>query len=80
MTGTKWGPAQGKALSLYTIPEAMERFQKGTYPDWPLKDPTGSWKSQTLIFAPNQYTEAADSYGWIRWKLEEAEEKGDPLR
>jgi hypothetical protein len=28
------------------------------------------------IFAPNQWTEAADLCGWRREKLEEAEEKG----
>jgi hypothetical protein len=31
------------------------------------------------MFVPNQWTEAAYSYGWIREKLEEAEEKGNPL-
>ena len=31
------------------------------------------------IFAPNQWTEAADLCGWIREKLEEAEEEGDPV-
>jgi hypothetical protein len=31
------------------------------------------------IFAPNQRTEAADPCGWIREKLEEAEEEGDPV-
>ena len=41
--------------------------QKETYYDClPLKDPTSSWKSQIQIFAPNQWTEAADSCGWIR--------------
>jgi hypothetical protein len=32
------------------------------------------------IFAPNQWTEAAKLCGWIREKLEEAEEEGDPVR
>jgi hypothetical protein len=31
------------------------------------------------IFTPNQWTEAADPCGWIREKLEEAEEKNDPV-
>jgi hypothetical protein len=31
------------------------------------------------IFAPKQWTEAAYSCGWIRGKLEEAEEEGDPV-
>ena len=31
------------------------------------------------IFAPNQWTEAADSHGWIRGKLEEWEQEGDPV-
>jgi hypothetical protein len=30
------------------------------------------------IFAPKHWTEAADPDGWIREKLEEAEEEGDP--
>jgi hypothetical protein len=30
------------------------------------------------IFAPNQWTEAADPCCWIREKLKEAEEMGDP--
>jgi hypothetical protein len=30
-------------------------------------------------FAPNQWTEAADPCGWIREKLEEAEEEGNPV-
>jgi hypothetical protein len=31
------------------------------------------------IFAPNQWTEAADPCGRIREKLEEAEDEGDPV-
>jgi hypothetical protein len=31
------------------------------------------------IFERNQWTEAADSYFWIREKLEDAEEEGDPV-
>jgi hypothetical protein len=31
------------------------------------------------IFTPNQCTEGADPCGWIRKKLEEAEEHGDPI-
>jgi hypothetical protein len=31
------------------------------------------------IFIPNQWTEAADPYGGIREKLEEAEEEGNPV-
>jgi hypothetical protein len=42
-----------------------------------MKDPASSWKSQLQIFAPNQWTEAADPCGWIRGKLEEAEGEGD---
>jgi hypothetical protein len=36
------------------------------------------WKSMQ-IFASNQWAEAAETCGWIREKLEEAEEKGDPV-
>jgi hypothetical protein len=32
------------------------------------------------IFVPNQWTEAADSCGCIRKRLEEAEKEGDPVR
>ena len=32
---------------------------------------------QMQIFAPNQWTEAADPCGWIRGKVEEAEEEGN---
>jgi len=44
---------------------------------------TALWKtqqaeSQMQIFAPNKWTEAADPCGWIREKLEEAEE-GNPV-
>ena len=62
------------------ITDAMEHSQKGTYHDCPPKDPTNSWKSQMQIFTPNQWTEAVDPCGWIREKLEEAEEEGDPVR
>jgi hypothetical protein len=75
VTGPKWDPAQGKAPPRPdTINEVMECSQKGIYHDCPLKDPTISWKSQMQIFTPNQWTEAADPFGWIREKLEEAEE------
>jgi hypothetical protein len=32
------------------------------------------------IFTPNQWAETHDTCGWIREKLVEAEEKGDPVR
>jgi hypothetical protein len=69
-TGPKWGPAQGEVPRHHTISEAMEHSQKGTYHDYPPKDWTSSWKSQMQIFAPNQWTEAADPCCWIRegWK------------
>lgn len=45
-----------------------------------LERPTkqSSWKSQMQMFTPNQWTEAADPCGWIREKLQEAEEEGKP--
>jgi hypothetical protein len=46
---------------------------------YPLKDPTGSWKGQMELFVPNQWTEAAAPYDWVRGKLEEAEEEGDSV-
>jgi hypothetical protein len=39
-TGSKWNPAQGEVPRPDTIIEAMERSQKGTNHDCPLKDPT----------------------------------------
>jgi hypothetical protein len=36
-------------------------------------------KLKKVRFAPNQWTASADPYDWIRWKLEEAEEEGDPV-
>ena len=36
--------------------------------------------SSMQIFAPNQWTEAADHRGWVRENLEEAEEEGNPIR
>ena len=73
VTGPKWDPDQGEGPRPDTITEAMESSQKGTYHDCPLKYPTSSWKSQLQIFAPKQLTEAADTWDWIREKLEEAE-------
>jgi len=46
---------------------------------------TALWKtqqaaeSQMQICAPNQWTDPADPCGWIREKLEEAEEEGNPV-
>ena len=59
--GPKWGPAQGEAP--WPITEAMEYTQKGTQHDCTSEDPTSSSKSQMQIFAPNQWTEAADLCG-----------------
>jgi hypothetical protein len=42
VTDPKWDPAQGEAPRPDTITEAMEDSQKGTYHDYPLKDPTKS--------------------------------------
>jgi hypothetical protein len=49
------------------------------YHDHTLEDPTSSWKSQMQIFAPNQWIKAADPCDWIRERLEEAEEEGNPV-
>jgi hypothetical protein len=40
---------------------------------------TSSWKCQMQIFTPNQWTEAGDPCSWIKEKLEEAEEEGNPI-
>ena len=67
---------KGRPLRLDTITEAMKHAHKGTYHDCPL---TNSWKSQMQIFAPNQWTEAADHCCWIRERLKEAKDEGYPV-
>jgi hypothetical protein len=57
----------------------MRKLTKGTRCQENLKGPTSTWKYHIQIFTPNQSTEAADLYGWIREKLEEAEEEGDAI-
>jgi hypothetical protein len=42
---------------------------------WPHSERPSSWKSQMQIFAPNQWTEAADPCDWSRERLKEAEEE-----
>jgi hypothetical protein len=59
-TGPKWDPAQGEVPRPDTITEAMEHSQKETYYDCLPEHPISRWKSQVWIFAPNQWTEAAD--------------------
>jgi hypothetical protein len=52
---------------------------KGTYHNCPLEDTTNRWKGLMQIFAPNQWTEAADLFSWSRGKLEETAEEGEPV-
>ena len=52
---------------------------KEIYHGCPPTEPRSTWKSQIQIFTSNQWTEAADSYGWIREKLKDAEEQSDPV-
>ena len=78
-TGPKWEPAQGEVPRPETVTEAMEHSHKGIYHDCHQKNPKNSWKSHVQIFTPNQWTEAVDLCGWIREKLEETEEEGDPV-
>ena len=75
VTGPNWDPAQGEASRPDTITDAMVCSQKWAYHDCPLKDPTSRWKSQMQKFTCNQWTEAGNPCGWIREKLEEAEEE-----
>jgi hypothetical protein len=44
----------------------------------PPERPNKQLKSQ--IFTPKQWAKAADPCSWIREKLEEAEEEGDPVK
>ena len=52
--------------------------KKKTYYDITSEDLTNSWMSQMKMFTPNQCTEAADAYGWVRERMEEIEEEGNP--
>ena len=82
MRSSEWikvGPSLGKGPKALHYYWGYEVLTKGgllwLYPN----DPKSNWKSQVQIFTPNQWTEAADPCGWIREKLEEAEEEGDPI-
>jgi hypothetical protein len=61
-----WDPAQEETLRPDTITDDILCLQPGAYNDCPLRGPTSSWKSQMQIFIPNQWTKAADAWGWIR--------------
>jgi hypothetical protein len=74
VAGPKWDLAWGCVPWPDTITEAMEHLH-----DCPLKDPISSWKSQMQIFTLNQWTEVGDPCGWIRERVEEAEE-GETLQ
>jgi hypothetical protein len=69
---------KGRPQGLTLLLRLWSAHKKGPIMTAPPKDPTSSWKSQMQIVVPNQWTEAADTCGWIREKLEEAEEKGNP--
>ena len=82
MRSSEWikvGPSLGKgpkALHYYWGYEMLTKWGLlWLYPN----DPKSNWKSQVQIFAPNQWTEAADPSGSMREKLEEAEEEGNPV-
>ena len=79
VTGPNWDPAQREASRPDTITDAMLCSQKWDNHDCPLKDLTSRWKSQMQKFTCNQWTESGNSCGWIREKLEEAEEEGEPV-
>jgi hypothetical protein len=64
--------AQGMTL-LLRIHYHWSAHKKETYHDCLPKCPTSSWKCPMQTFAPNQWTEAADPWCWIREKLEEAD-------
>jgi hypothetical protein len=78
-TGPNWDQTQWEASRPHRITEATVCSQKETYCDCPLRDPTSNWKSQMQLFSPNQWSKAGDPCGWIREKLEEAEEESDPI-
>jgi hypothetical protein len=79
LTGPKWDPTQGKVPKPDTITEAIEHSQKETYHDFPSEDPTSNWKSEMQICALNQWAEAADPSDWVRERLKEAVEEGNPV-
>jgi hypothetical protein len=78
VTSPKWDPAQEETPRTDTIIEAMVFSQKGAYYNCPQKGSTSRWKSLTQTFTSNQWTETADPCGWVRVKLEEAEEESNP--
>jgi hypothetical protein len=71
---------EGETTEHDTITNAMICSQKGAYHDFPLKDSKTSWTSQMKIVTANQWTEVGDPWGWMRGKLEKAEEEGDLIR
>ena len=66
-----------QGLTLLLMPLCYHRRD---YHECPLIEAISSWKSQTQIFIPNQWTEAYDLCGWIKENLEENEEQGNPIR
>jgi hypothetical protein len=56
----------------------MVCLQIGTYHGCPLRRPISCWLRERQMLIPKQWTEVGDPCGWIREKLEEAEE-GNPI-
>jgi hypothetical protein len=62
---------------LKTTTEAVETKRDLSW--LPSKRLTSSLNNQMQVFTLNQWIEVADPCGWIREKLEEAEEEGNPV-
>jgi hypothetical protein len=76
-------PSQGKAPGLILLWMLWCTYG-GALHGRPLRGLTSSWLRQTPLLTskltPNQWTKAGDPCGgWIRERLEEAEENGDPI-
>jgi hypothetical protein len=77
----KFQPSSEESPGSDMITDAMVLLQTGASHDCPLEGLPKSWNSQMQIFRANQCTEAGDSCGWNREKLEvgvESNPKGKP--
>jgi hypothetical protein len=69
--GPKWDPAQTGGPKAWHYYWGYGAFTKRYLPCLPSERPNKQLKSQIQLFAPNQWTDAADPCCWIRggWKM-----------
>jgi hypothetical protein len=63
----------------HTVSDAMVYLETGSHHGYSLGAPTSRWLRQMQILILNQWSEVWDICCWIRERLEEAEEKGNPI-